>query len=196
MDEITQNGRSLRPAVFLDRDGTINVEKDYLFRAEDFEFIPGAPDAIKALKDAGYLVVVVTNQSGVARGYYTLEDVNLLHEYIQAEIGKHGTSIDAFYLCPHHPTKGVNEFARECECRKPKPGMLNRASEDLQIDLARSIMIGDKLADIEAGEAVGCQPLLVLTGYGEQTRKKIVVDNCKVFDHIGLAANYVCELKK
>ena len=156
------------PAVFLDRDGTINVEKDYLYRVEDFEFIPGAPEAIKRLKDAGFLVIVVTNQSGVARGYYSLDDVARLHEHIREELAKHDTSVDAFYVCPHHPDAAVKELKKECNCRKGAPGMLLRAAAEHCIDLSRSYMVGDKLADIEAGEGAGCSTILVKTGYGKQ----------------------------
>jgi D-glycero-D-manno-heptose 1,7-bisphosphate phosphatase len=157
----------LNRAVFLDRDGTINVEKEYLHKIEDFAFIPGAPEAIKRLKDAGLLVIVVSNQSGIGRGYFDEQAVETLHEHIQAELAAYGTSIDAFYFCPHHPDKGVGEYKISCDCRKGSPGMLLQAAEEHDIDLSKSFMIGDKLADIEAGERAGCQSILVLTGYGE-----------------------------
>ncbi|BCA80099.1 D-glycero-beta-D-manno-heptose 1,7-bisphosphate 7-phosphatase [Desulfuromonas sp. AOP6] len=154
-------------AVFLDRDGTINVEKDYLHRLEDFEFIPGAIEAIQRLKEAGFLLVVVTNQSGIARGYFTEDDVNRLHAHMQHELTQHGTGIDAFYLCPHHPDFGTKTGEGDCDCRKGKPGMLLQAAKDWNIDLSASIMIGDKRADLEAGRAAGCYTVLVRTGYGE-----------------------------
>ncbi|WP_298036982.1 D-glycero-beta-D-manno-heptose 1,7-bisphosphate 7-phosphatase [uncultured Desulfuromonas sp.] len=159
--------KSRRPAVFLDRDGTINVEKSYLHRVEDFEFIPAAAAAIRRLNEAGFLVIVVTNQSGVARGYYGLDDVDALHRHLQGELGKVGAFIDAFYVCPHHPSEGVGAFGIDCSCRKGRPGMLLRAAEDHHIDLARSFMVGDKAADVEAGLRAGCRSLLVLTGYGK-----------------------------
>ncbi len=162
------NSIAKRPAVFLDRDGTINLEKDYLYRIEDFEFIPGVPQAIKKLKQAGYLVIVVTNQSGVARGYFGLDDVTRLHEHIQKQLVAAGTGIDAFYVCPHHPEKGQGEYLKKCDCRKGQPGLLIQAGADLGIDLQKSFMIGDKVADIEAAENAGCQPILVLTGYGHE----------------------------
>jgi len=180
-----------RRAVFLDRDGTINVEKEYLHRIEDFEFIPGAPEAIKRLRSAGYLVIVVTNQSGVARGYFSQEDVDCLHEHIQQELMSRGTRIDAFYVCPHHPTKGLNELRMDCDCRKGSPGMLLRAAEEHDIDLKSSFMIGDKPADIEAGQRAGCQAVLVMTGYGRETAQKQslakvqkCVDICSASDYI------------
>ena len=157
-------------AVFLDRDGTINIEKDYLYKIEDFEFISGVVESIKKLKQAGYLVIVVTNQSGVARGYFSLDDVTRLHEHIQKQLAAAGTGIDAFYVCPHHPEKGQGEYLKKCDCRKGQPGLLVRAGADLGLDLQKSFMIGDKIADIEAGENAGCQPILVLTGYGQESR--------------------------
>lgn len=160
---------TLRRAVFLDRDGTINVERDYLYRLEDFAFIPGVPQAIKALKAAGYLVIVVTNQSGVARGYFGTAEVERLHTHIQTELAAVGTAIDAFYYCPHHPQQGVGSYRVDCDCRKGRPGMLLQAARDHAIDLAHSYMIGDKEADVEAGRAAGCTPILVLTGYGAET---------------------------
>lgn len=162
----------MRPAVFLDRDGTINVEKNYLYRVEDFEFIPGAPEAIKRLKDAGYLVIVVTNQSGVARGYFSLQDVAILHRHIEKELAKIDTSIDAFYICPHHPTEGKGEYLRDCNCRKGKPGMLHRAANDFGVDLSASFMVGDKEVDFLAGVRAGSKAILVSTGYGSQEAKK------------------------
>lgn len=152
-------------AVFLDRDGTINIEKDYLYRPDDFEFVPGAAEAINLLKQHGYLVVVVTNQSGVARGYYTEADVHNLHSHIDRLLEAAGTAVDAWYYCPHH-SAGKGDYAVDCQCRKPLPGMLLEAACDLDIDLAASWMVGDKLVDVEAGIAAGCKPLLVKTGYG------------------------------
>ncbi len=159
-------------AVFLDRDGTINVEKNYLHKIEDFEFILGAPEAIKQFKDAGFLVIVVSNQAGIARGYFDEDDVEKLHDYIQRRLIDYDTSIDAFYFCPHHPVEGLGAYKVDCDCRKGNPGMLLQASKEHNVDLKRSFMVGDKLADIEAGERAGCQPILVMTGYGEATAIK------------------------
>ena len=187
-----QRKGSLKPAVFLDRDGTINIEKDYLYRIEDFEFIPGAPEAIKRLKDAGYLVIVVTNQSGVARGYYSIEDVDRLHEHIQAELAKYGTSVDAFYSCPHHPTEGVNEYVGECDCRKPEPGMLLQAARELRLDLGRSHMVGDKISDVMAGVAARCKTSsLVLTGHGALIGKIDVPVGVNSFKNIDFAVDKI-----
>jgi D-glycero-D-manno-heptose 1,7-bisphosphate phosphatase len=156
-------------AVFLDRDGTINVEKDYLIDPRELAFVPGAPQAIRALNRAGYLVVVVTNQSGIARGYFSVAQVNRLHTHMQNLLQQYAASIDAFYLCPHHPTAGDGPYTGKCKCRKGEPGMLLAAAQDMHIDLAASYMVGDKVADLEAGFGAGCHPVLVRTGYGDET---------------------------
>jgi len=156
---------AIKQAVFLDRDGTINIEKDYLYRVEDFEFTDGAIQGIRLLNDAGFLVIVVTNQSGVARGYYDEADVEHLHHHIDELLRSAGARVDAWYYCPHH-TAGNLPYNQDCLCRKPLPGMLLKAASDHAIDLTRSWMVGDKTADIQAGLAAGCKPVLVLTGYG------------------------------
>ena len=152
-------------AVFLDRDGTLNVDKGYVYRIEDWEWIPGAVDAIVALRKAGFLVIVVTNQAGIARGYYNEVDVNRLHAWINEELKKQGAAVDGFYYCPHHPA-----YSGECACRKPMPGMLHEAIRDFDVDINGSWLVGDKAADIHAGLAVGIKPILVLTGYGKEER--------------------------
>jgi D-glycero-D-manno-heptose 1,7-bisphosphate phosphatase len=157
----------MKRAVFLDRDGTINIEKEYLYQIADFEFIPGVPEAIKVLNQAGIMVVVVTNQSGVARGYYTEDDVENLHRHIARQLERSGAHVDAWLFCPHHPA-GRGSYALPCDCRKPLPGMLKEASRCYDIDLQNSTMIGDKRADIEAGQAAGCRTILVRTGYGAE----------------------------
>lgn len=162
----------MKRAVFLDRDGTINIEKEYLYRKEDFEFIPGVPEAIRLLNKAGVLVVVVTNQSGVARGYYTEEDVENLHRHIARELKEAGAQVDAWLYCPHHPS-GRGSYALPCDCRKPLPGMLREAARRYDIDLENSVMIGDKLADVEAGQAAGCRTILVRTGYGANEEQQV-----------------------
>lgn len=179
------------PAVFLDRDGTINAEKDYLHRIGDFQFLPGAPEAIRRLKEAGFLVVVVTNQSGVARGYFGLDEVEALHRHLQGELARFGTAVDAFYFCPHHPTEGVGEFRRDCPCRKGKPGMLLQAAVDLGIDLGGSYMVGDKFADVEAGRAAGCTPLLVFTGYGSEEAFRHPEDPVRKAADLAAAADFI-----
>jgi D-glycero-D-manno-heptose 1,7-bisphosphate phosphatase len=177
-------------AVFLDRDGTINFEKEYLYRAEHFAFIPGAPQAIKLLKDAGFLVIVVTNQSGVARGYYDEAAVHELHRYMDAQLAPLGACVDAYYFCPHHPEHGIGAYRKECECRKPLAGMLLQAAADFSLDLKSSFIVGDKLADMEAGLKADCRPLLVRTGYGAAESAKLPA-GIPVFDDLLAAARAI-----
>ncbi len=159
-------------AVFIDRDGTLNIEKDYLFRIEDFEFIPGVPEAIRTLNSSGLLVFVITNQSGIARGYYSEEDLSKLHAHIDFLLSAIGARIDGWYYCPHLPT-GIPPYNQECTCRKPLPGMLLQAASDHVVDMKQSWMIGDKLVDMEAGIAAGCRPVLVRTGYGRKYEAQV-----------------------
>lgn len=144
-----------RPTAFLDRDGVLNRDHGYVHRSEDFEWLPGAREAIKRLNDAGYFTVVVSNQAGIARGLYSQADVERLHRWINAELAKMGAHVDAFYYCPHHPTEGKGEYRRVCDCRKPAAGMLIRAIREWPIDPTRSFMVGDKEIDMQAAAAAG-----------------------------------------
>jgi D-glycero-D-manno-heptose 1,7-bisphosphate phosphatase len=191
---LVQPGVAKRRAVFIDRDGTINEEKEYLYRPEAFEFIPGVPEAIRILGEAGFLVVVVTNQSGVARGYYGEDDVRSLHRYMDELLLTAGAKVDAYYFCPHHPVNGVGEYRIECRCRKPMPGMLLQAVFDLGIDLSASWMIGDKLADVEAGIAAGCRSAMVLTGYGTEEQTNLPADVPVFKDLLAAARAILTEL--
>jgi D-glycero-D-manno-heptose 1,7-bisphosphate phosphatase len=155
-----------RRAVFLDRDGTINEEKDYLHRVGDFAFIPGAPEAIRLLRESGFAIIVVTNQSGIGRGYFDEAALDELHRHLDRELSRYGTAVDAYYFCPHHPEHALGAYLTECTCRKPLPGMLQQAVADFGIDPGESYLIGDKLVDVEAGLNAGCRPVLVRTGYG------------------------------
>jgi rfaE bifunctional protein nucleotidyltransferase chain/domain len=144
-----------RQAAFLDRDGVINRDRAYVSRWEDFEFVPGAVDAMRRLKKAGYALVVVTNQSGIARGYYSEAQYQALTAAMQQALANAGAAVDAVYHCPHHPKGKVAELAIDCDCRKPAPGMILRAAKELNLSLADSILVGDKPSDIEAARAAG-----------------------------------------
>lgn len=158
--------------VFLDRDGTINVEKGYLHRPEDLILIPGAAKAIGLLNARGYKTVVVTNQAGVARGYYTEEDVRILHDYLNERLKEEGAHIDLFFYCPHHPQHGIGEYKKECVCRKPACGMLAMAEQYFAVDKAHSYMIGDNAGDMGAGKNYGVKTILVGTGYGQEIKRQ------------------------
>ncbi len=177
-------------AVFLDRDGTVNQERDYLFRPEEFVFVPGAPAAIRLLKETGFLVVVVTNQSGIARGYYDEAAMHRLHRHMDGLLAREGAAVDAYYFCPHHPDGTVERYRTVCACRKPLPGMLLQAATEHRIDLFASFIIGDKLVDVEAGRAAGCRPVLVETGYGATEKARLTTD-VPVFASIVEAAHWI-----
>lgn len=153
-------------AVFLDRDGTINVEVNYLFRPQDFRFIPGCVEAIKTFHELDYKVIVVTNQAGVARGYYTERDVNILHEYVDRLLNAQGTWVDAYYYCPHHEEGIIPAYSVGCKCRKPKTGMIERAAKDFNLDLSASMIVGDKEIDVLTGKnaSIG-HKILVRSGH-------------------------------
>jgi D-glycero-D-manno-heptose 1,7-bisphosphate phosphatase len=142
-----------RPAAFLDRDGVLNVDHGYTHRPDQLEWIAGAPEAVRLLNEAGYLVIVVTNQSGVARGYFDEMAVRRFHDHMSAALNAKGAHIDAFYYCPHHPEGVIKEFAIRCNCRKPGAGMLDQAAREWPIDLGRSFLIGDKDHDMAAAAA-------------------------------------------
>lgn len=151
-----------RPAVFLDRDGVINEELNYVHRIEDFHFLPGVLEACRKLSQAGYLLVVITNQAGIARGYYDTATFEGLTRWMELQFSAAGAPLSAVYYCPHHPEAAVPVFRKSCACRKPAPGMLLRAQRELGIDLGRSILVGDKLSDIEAGTAAGVGRLFLI----------------------------------
>ncbi|MEO5859316.1 MAG: HAD family hydrolase [Pyrinomonadaceae bacterium] len=153
-----------RPAAFIDRDGTLIEEVNFLSNVDDLQVFPYTADALRKLKDNGFWIVVVTNQSGIGRGIYSEADMHAIHDAMQAQLG---WAIDAFYFCPHLPDEG-------CECRKPGLGMLNFAQRDMAIDLQRSWMIGDKRIDVETGQAAGIGSALVLTGYGLTHREQLI----------------------
>lgn len=149
-----------RPAAFFDRDGVLNVDVNYLYKIEDFQWIPGAIEAIRYYNEKGYLVIVVTNQSGVARGYYTEDDVHKLHHWMQAELSQQGAHIDAVYHCPHHIEGVIAQYKRACNCRKPEPGLIEQALEQWPINKEQSLLIGDKPSDVTAAKAAGIKGYL------------------------------------
>ena len=158
-----------RPAVFLDRDGTIVREVGYLRSPAQLRLLPRAASAIRRLNDAGFAVIITTNQSGIARGILTEADLALTNETLQRRLARYRAHIDAFYFCPHHPEVGPPEYRRRCRCRKPSPGMLLRAAREFDLDLARSFAVGDSARDLLAGRNAGARAILVRTGYGRQT---------------------------
>ena len=156
-------------AAFLDRDGVINIDRAYVHKIEDFDWVPGALEAARALSDAGYLIVVVTNQSGIGRGYYGEADFARLTDWMKARFAEAGAPLAGVYFCPHHPEKANPPYRTDCLCRKPHPGMLLKAAADLGIDLSSSIMFGDKPSDMTAGRSAGCFERVQLGTNGLET---------------------------
>jgi D-glycero-D-manno-heptose 1,7-bisphosphate phosphatase len=157
-----------RPALFLDRDGVVIDDTHYVGTIDQIRWIAGSAAAVRLANNAGYVVVVVSNQSGVARGLFGEADVETIHQHIREHFqAESGATFDRFYFCPHHATEGIDRYRVDCECRKPKPGMLLRAARELDLDLSRSWLIGDRASDIQAGLSAGCRTILVRTGYGK-----------------------------
>jgi D-glycero-D-manno-heptose 1,7-bisphosphate phosphatase len=174
-----------RRAVFLDRDGTLLEEAGYLDRLDRLVFFPYSIDAVRLLNRAGFAVVVVTNQAGIARGIFKEAFVGEAHRHITARLSAGGARIDGFYYCPHHPEAVIEAYRQSCDCRKPQPGLLIRAASDLNLALDRSFVVGDRWHDLEAGQRVGARGVLVRTGYGRteeanpnpRVAPSVIVDN-------------------
>lgn len=148
--------QELRKAAFLDRDGVINIDHAYVHRWEEFEWVEGVLEAARRLSEAGYLLVIVTNQSGIGRGYYTEEDFERLNREVRRAFEEAGAPLAGIYFCPHHPIKALEPYRKECGCRKPAPGMLLEAARDLNINLSQSLMVGDKVSDMQAHRLRAC----------------------------------------
>jgi len=158
----------MRPAVFLDRDGTMIHDADYLSRLEDLHWFPWTIDAVRALNRAEFVVCVTSNQGGVGLGKYSEAFVRRVHDEMTATLEAAGARVDGWFYCPHHPQAIVDGLRIDCECRKPKPGMIRQAQQKLDLDLARSFVVGDKLSDVGLAGSVGARGILVRTGYGER----------------------------
>ncbi|MFO7810956.1 MAG: HAD family hydrolase [Candidatus Delongbacteria bacterium] len=160
-----------KKAFFLDRDGTVNIDREYLYRTEDFEFESGVIKTLKYLYEKNYELIVITNQSGIARGYYTEDDLHKLHEHISKQALLHGFKFTDFYYCPHFKEGSVKKYSKECSCRKPGTGLFEKAFREHNINASLSYMAGDKRSDMIAGKNVGLTTILVGTGKGKETRK-------------------------
>ena len=189
-----RNLKEKQKAVFLDRDGTINKYVGFLRNIDDFELLPGVADAIKAINASGYLAIVVTNQPVIARGEVSIAELEEIHNKMETLLGQEGAYLDAIYYCPHHPHKGYEgerpEYKIECDCRKPKPGMLLQAAEDFNIDLSKSWMVGDGENDVKAGQAAGCRTVLI--GDGEYGQEATVRSLAEFVGQVKKAQEYSC----
>ena len=155
-----------RRAVFIDRDGTVSEEVGYVNHPTRYRVFPFAAEAVRLLNEAGVLAVLVTNQAGVARGYFAEELIETVHNLLRQELERDGARLDAIYYCPHHPSVGAPPYRLDCDCRKPRPGLLQRAARDLDLDLTASWMIGDRYGDVELARNAGVRAAFVLSGYG------------------------------
>lgn len=160
----------MKKAIFLDRDGTINVEKNYLYRIEDFEFLPGVIDALRQFQSSGFSLVIITNQSGIARGYYTEQDLQKLHEWMTDRLKAENIAVAAVYYCPHHPQARRMQYRQNCTCRKPAAGLFWQAAKELDIDFQESYAIGDRLRDCAVCGQTSCRGFLV----GQQESPEII----------------------
>ena len=182
-------------AVFLDRDGVITQEPPhYAHKLSQLELISRSADAIRLLNENGFMVIIASNQAGIARGYYREEDVVLFSQAVKENLAKEGAYVDAIYYCPHHPEAKIERYRVDCNCRKPKPGMLTRAEKELNIDLKQSFVVGDKLSDIEAGKRAGCKTIMVKTGHGVEELKSNLIKCNYVADDLYDAVKYVVNL--
>ncbi len=187
-----------RVAVFLDRDGTINEELNFIRRPEELVLLPGAAEAIRALNRRSVLACVISNQSGVARGYLTEQDLIPIHARLEEELARSGARVDRIAYCPHHPTEGIPPYNMPCRCRKPGTGMLDDAAGALDIDLTRSFVVGDRLTDVQAGLNAGATAVLVLTGYGRQALTELEKNNeiqpdC-IAEDLSAAVEYITQI--
>lgn len=164
--KMIKKNRQPRPAVFLDRDGTINEQMGYINHISRFHLLPGVAEAIRTLNEIHIPVVVVTNQSGLARGYFPPELLEEVHEKMRSLLLEKGAVIDGLYICPHHPEAKEKKYRQVCNCRKPKTGLLEHAAAELNLDLGKSFIVGDRWSDLKCGKSVGGATVLVLTGYG------------------------------
>ena len=162
------NPQSCR-AIFIDRDGTLNEDIGYVSTPEQLKLFPWAAEAVRLINESGFKAVVITNQSGIARGLYDERALEAIHSGLIEELAREGGRVDAIYYCPHHPDIGIARYRVDCDCRKPRTGLLDKASRELNVELARSFVIGDKASDIQLAKQAGAQSALVLTGYGRET---------------------------
>lgn len=176
-------------AVFLDRDGVINVDHGYVIRPEDFCFVPGAVNGMRLFQNAGYQLIVITNQSGIARGFYTEQDYEVLTTHMKVELARAGVQLGGVYHCPHLPDAIVNAYRKDCDCRKPGPGMILRAAADHGIDLSRSILVGDKDSDIAAGRAAGVRACYLVAAVSTAIKRESGAD--RVFPSLEAVAYHL-----
>ncbi len=178
-------------ALFLDRDGIINIDHGYVYKIEDFEFVEGIFDLCRLAIDKGYQIFVITNQAGIARGYYDKTAFEVLSKWMVNAFAEQGITITKVYYCPHHPSKGVNEFVMSCDCRKPEPGMIKQAQQEFAIDLMESVFVGDKVSDMQAASKAGIKTrILVDSRYTNEPLSEQIADVIRV-DELNKADKFI-----
>lgn len=180
-------------AVFLDRDGVINIDHGYVHMVDDFEYVEGVFDACRSIKEMGFKLAVVTNQSGIARGLYTEDQFHTLTEWMDWNFADKGIDLDGIYYCPHHAEKGIGDYKQDCDCRKPKPGMMQSAAEFLKLDLSQSVMVGDKRDDMLAAKVAGI-PIRILVRTGKEVTEEAIAEASVVLDSIADVPEYLKSL--
>ena len=173
-----------KPAIFIDRDGTVNEQMGYINHLDRFRILPGVPEAIKLINKNNFLAIIVTNQSGIARGYFPISLVYDIHSYLKESVARYGAYIDGIFFCPHYPRGKVSEYTKECGCRKPGTGLINQACESFDIDMSRSYVIGDHYTDLELANRCNIKGIMVKTGYGLGEVSYIVPQMSKGPDYI------------
>jgi D-glycero-D-manno-heptose 1,7-bisphosphate phosphatase len=184
---------TLAPAIFLDRDGTLNEDLGFTHRPADLRLLPRVVEGLQRLAALGFRLVIVTNQSGIARGHFSQADMDEFNDALRARLTEHGIDIAAIYFSPYHPTEGVGCYRRDSDCRKPKPGMLLAAARELGLDLAVSVAIGDKKSDVAAGKAAGCRTILVQTGKAGRGEPELHVEPDAIARDLQHAAELVAQ---
>ncbi len=173
-----------KPAVFIDRDGTVNEQMGYINHVNRFVLLPRVVEAVKLLNGRGFLAIIVSNQSGVARGYHPLQLVHEVHDFLRRSLGEKGAFLDEILFCPHHPGGVVSEFTVDCLCRKPKPGLIEQACRTFEIDMSRSWVVGDRCQDVEMAHRCGLRGILVRTGYGMGEAEHVMPGMTRKPEHV------------
>jgi D-glycero-D-manno-heptose 1,7-bisphosphate phosphatase len=177
-------------AIFIDRDGTLNEEVGYITEMAQFRLFDYAAESIRMINDAGWRAVIITNQAGIARGHYSEEFLCQLHTQMESALLEQGARLDAIYYCPHHPDYGEPPYRQDCDCRKPRPGMIEKAAKEFSLDLKECYFIGDRMSDVETGHSAGARSVMVMTGYGQQEYRE---DNSDGRVDRTRRADHVCE---
>ena len=189
-----------KPAVFIDRDGTINEQMGYINHLSRFHLLPGVSEAIRLLNERNFLAIIVTNQSGVARGYFPIDLIHEIHSFLMDTLRNNGATIDGIFFCPHHPRGKISEYTCECNCRKPGTGLIDKARETFDIDMSRSYVVGDHFTDLELAQRCNLDGIIVKTGYGlgevSYTLPRMPIKPCYIADDLLDAIKWIVKIER